>query len=117
MERPKWIKDKIVDADFEIVRCQTFDDWKDWVQDDGCYLLIRTYLESHEIGVAICDYQHTILKEFRGRRAQDIYFNLFKYDIDNKKGWFTRMDHAAYLGKELKKAEVCLAIGIEYIQE
>lgn len=117
MERPAWVKDKIIAQDFEVIRTKPFDDWKDWRQDDGCYILIKVYYDTHEIGVAICDYKHMILKEFRGSRPQDLYFNIFKYDQDNKKGWFTRMDHAAYLGKELKKAEFCLAMGLAYQQE
>ncbi|MBS3064459.1 MAG: DUF4346 domain-containing protein [DPANN group archaeon] len=31
--------------------------------------------------------------------------------------WFGRLDHAAYIGKELKKAEMCLALGSDYYQE
>ena len=117
MERPAWVKDKNVAEDFEVIISKPFDGYKDWKQDDGCYVLIRIYLDTHEIGVAVCDYKHTILKEFRGKRAQDIYFNLFKFDEENKKGWFKRLDHAAYLGKELKKAEICMALGLEYTQE
>ncbi|HLG25026.1 MAG TPA: DUF4346 domain-containing protein [Candidatus Nanoarchaeia archaeon] len=117
MERPAWVKDKKVDKDFEVIRVKKWDDYKDFKMDNGCYLLIRNYFDTHEIGIAVCDYQHTILKEFRGTRAQDLYFAIFDFDEKNKKGWFNRMDHAAYLGKELKKAEICLAMGIEYVQE
>jgi len=28
-----------------------------------------------------------------------------------------KMDHAAYLGKELKKAEMCMVLGCDYYQE
>mgnify|MGYP001557863314 FL=1 len=117
IERPAWVKDKKVADDFEVIRAKPFDAYKDWKQDNGCYVLIRVYRDTHEIGVAICDYKHTILKEFRGKIPQDLYTSIFKYDEENKKGWFTRFDHAAYLGKELKKAEICLAMGVEYVQE
>jgi len=43
--------------------------------------------------------------------------SIFKYQEENKKAWFARYGHAGYLGKELKKAEICLAIGTEYIQD
>ena len=117
MDRPAWVKDKKVAEDFEVIRTKAYDDYKDHRNDDGCYVLIRVYWDTHEIGVAICDYKHTILKEFRGKRAQDIYVAIFKYDEQNNKNWFKVPDHAAYLGKELKKAEICLALGTEYIQE
>lgn len=117
MEHPSWIKDKKVAKDFEVIRKDDWDSYKDFIMDKGCYTLIRTYPDTHEIGVAICNPDHTILKEFRGRIAQQIYDTLFRYDEDNKKGWFTRMEHAAYLGKELKKAEISLVLGSNYVQE
>lgn len=116
-ERPAWIKDKNVADDFEIFQVDTLDDYKDFKTDDSCYVLIKIYRDRHEIGVAVCNYQHKILKEFRGRRAQDIYVAMFKYSDEKKLNWFKRMDHAAYLGKELKKAEICLSIGCDYFQE
>ncbi len=116
-KRPAWVKDKKVDDDFEVISTPPYDDYKDLVIDDGCYALIRLYQDTYEIGVAICDYQHTILKEFRGKRAQAIYTALFAYDRAHKKNWFTKMDHAAYLGKELKKAELCLTLALPYYQE
>ena len=117
IDRPAWIKDKKIAEDFEVINVKNWDDYKDFKMDEGCYILIRVYTDTHDIGVAICDYKHTILKEFRGRRAQDLYTAIFDYDANNNKSWFKRFDHAAYLGKELKKAEICLAVGIEYIQE
>ncbi|MDP3728428.1 MAG: DUF4346 domain-containing protein [bacterium] len=115
---PVWIKDKKVAADFAIYEVPRWDDIKDFIFDkEGCYVLIKIYRESHDIGVAICNQEHVILKEFRGRRAQDIYSAIFKFDREHKLGWFQVVDHAAYLGKELKKAEICLALGSDYYQE
>ena len=116
-ERPAWVKDKKVADDFEVIHAKNYDDYKDLKIDDGCYILVKVYLDTHEIGVAICDYQHTIFKEFRGRRAQELYTTIFDYDEKHKKNWFKRLDHAAYLGKELKKAEFCLTMALEYYQE
>ena len=63
------------------------------------FSLCDVALKLHEIGAAVCDYQHTILKEFRGKRANDIYVAMFKYNDEHKKNWFKVLDHAAYLGK------------------
>ncbi len=115
--KPEWIKDKKIAPDFEIFDVPKWDDYKDFKTDNGSYVLIKVYRDRHEIGVAICNYEHIILKEFRGRRAQDIYNAIFKYVEDNKLNWFGRLDHAAYIGKELKKAEMCLALGSDYYQE
>lgn len=50
---------------------------------------------------------------FRGRAAQDIYHRILL-----EKKYVAYTTHAAYLGKELKKAELALALGIDrYYQE
>ena len=117
MEKPKWVKKQKHAKDFEVINSKQWDDYKDFRMDKGSYVLIKIYRDSHQIGVAVCDYNHAILKEFRGRRAQDIYHSIFDYSEKHNKKWFTKLDHAAYLGKELKKAEMCLAVGAEYIQD
>ena len=117
IEKPAWVKDKKVAEDFEVIEVRKWDDYKDFKMDGGCYVLIRIHWDKGEVGAAICDYKHTILKEFRGKRPQDIYNAIFDYSEKNDKKWFTRLEHAAYLGKELKKAEMCLSIGTEYTQE
>ena len=117
MEKPKWVKKQKQAKDFEVINADKYDDYKDFRIDKGCYVLIRVYSDTHEIGVGICDYNHAILKEFRGTRAQDLYTTIFDYSEKHKKSWFNRLEHVAYLGKELKKAEICLAMGNEYVQE
>ena len=117
IDKPAWVKDKKVADDFEIIQAKKWDDYKDFKMDDGCYTLVKVHWDKYEIGVAICDYNHVILKEFRGRRPQDIWQAIFSHMEEHKKNWFKRLDHAAYLGKELKKAEICMSIGTEYVQE
>lgn len=116
-ERPDWIRDKKTDPEFEVIRVPEWDDYRDFKIDDGCYVLIRIYRDRHEIGVGICNYEHVLLKEFRGRRSQDLYTAIFQHGEQKGRSWFRRMDHAAYLGKELKKAEICMAAGSDYYQE
>lgn len=117
MAKQKWLRKQKYAKSFEVIRVRKWDDIKDFILDDGCYLLIRTYKKTKEIGVAICDYRHVILKEFRGKRCQDIYNGIFEYSSKHRKNWFKKLDHAAYLGKELKKAEMVLAAGKDYVQE
>ncbi|MBI5398321.1 DUF4346 domain-containing protein [Candidatus Woesearchaeota archaeon] len=117
-QRPKWVKDKQLHKDFEVIQCGQYDDYQDHKNDDGCYILMRVDFEFYEIQVAILNYQHEILKVFKGKRPQDIYHAIFEYEKKHTLSWFTEKQHIAYLGKELKKAEIALALGnIGYYQE
>src|SRR3989338_5124920 len=117
-EKPRWVKDKILHKDFEVILCKPYDDYKDHKNDEGCYVLIKVDFEFYEIQVAISNYKHEILKVFKGRRAQDIYHAIFEYEKAHGLKWFTEKQHIAYMGKELKKAEIALALGnAGYYQE
>src|SRR5437773_1420103 len=105
-----------VSPDLEIIDCPAYDPIKNFHRDPtGVYVLIRCDLEKSLIEVAICDKKHTIIKVFRGRKAQDLYYTLFEHEKNHV--WFSRKDHAAYLGKELKKAECALLGKEKYVQE
>lgn len=118
LPRPRWIKDKSVHKDFEVIQCKPYDDYKDHKNDNNCYVLIKVDFEYAEIQVAICNYKHEIIKVFKGRRSQDIYNTIFDYEKEHNLPWFTEKQHIAYLGKELKKAEIALALGNSgYYQE
>jgi tetrahydromethanopterin S-methyltransferase subunit A len=97
--------------DFEVINVPKFNEIEETKLDKSCYVLIKIYRETKEIGVAICNYNDIILKEFRGRKALDIYEEIFKGN------YITSLSHAAYLGKELKKAEIALEMSSEYHQE
>lgn len=47
----------------------------------------------------------------KGKRAEDIYWKIIE------EGLVGKLDHAAYLGKELNKAEMALKVNRSYIQE
>jgi hypothetical protein len=118
MKRPSWVKDKTLAKDFEVIDCPNYDDYKDHKNDDGCYVLIKVDFEYREIHVAVCNYSHEILKLFKGKQAQDLYDAIFNYEKEHNLKWFNEKQHIAYLGKELKKAEVALALGNSgYYQE
>ncbi|HLD07141.1 MAG TPA: DUF4346 domain-containing protein [Candidatus Nanoarchaeia archaeon] len=118
-ERPKWVKDKSTADGFEVVQTPAWDDYKDFkIEPTGHYVLVKILWDKAQISVAVCDKEHRILREFRGRRAQDIWTALFSYEEQHNVQWLTRKDHIAYLGKELKKAEIALAMGnTGYYQE
>ncbi|MBS3093865.1 DUF4346 domain-containing protein [Candidatus Pacearchaeota archaeon] len=117
-QRPRWVKDKTLHSDFEVIQSKTYDDYKDHKNDMGCYVLIKVDFEFYEIHLAVCNYKHEIVKVFKGRRAQDIYSTLFEYEKNNNLQWFNEKQHIAYIGKELKKAEIALSMGNSgYYQE
>ena len=117
-QRPRWVKDKLLHKDFEVIQCNPYDDYKDHKNDDGCYVLVKVDFEFYEIQLAIVNYQHEILKVFRGKRAQDVYNAVFEYEKEHNMQWFKEKQHIAYIGKELKKAEIALALGSSgYYQE
>lgn len=117
-QRPRWVKDKTLAENFEVIECKPYDDYKDHKNDNACYILVKVDFEFCEIQVAICNYKHEIMKVFRGKRSQDVYNAIFDYEKEHNVEWFTEKQHIAYLGKELKKAEIALALGnTGYYQE
>jgi len=105
--------------DCQTVECPEYDVYKDFKRDPGgYYALIKVNFELSRIEVGICDKDHAIIQIFRGRKSQDIYNAIFKYEKDNNVEWFQEKTHIAYLGKELKKAELALVMGNSaYFQE
>ena len=112
-----WHKQSIA-SNLEIIDCTPYDPIKDFRMDPaGYYVLIRADKSQALIEVAICDGKHQIMKVFRGNKSQDLYFSIFEYEKKHHCEWFRRKDHIAYLGKELKKAEMALVGKEEYVQE
>ena len=107
------------DKNCELIPCAQYDTYKDFKLDpSGHYVLIRVNFEYLRIDVAICSKDNYILKVFSGSKAQDVYHAIFQYEKQNKLEWFLDKEHIAYLGKELKKAEIALSLGNNaYFQE
>ena len=113
-----WQKQKKV-KDCETINCPSYHPYDDFRRDPtGFYTLVRVNFEYGCIEVALCDKSHKIVKIFSGRRAQDIYNAIFVYEKKHNLRWFQEKNHIAYLGKELKKAELALSLGNNaYYQE
>jgi hypothetical protein len=123
MKNYVWHK-QTVSPDLQVIECSdcdpcsVFDPIRDFHRDPtGAYVLIRCDRTNSQIETAICDKKHTIIKVFRGRKAQDVYHTIFQYQRQHKANWISTNDHAAYLGKELKKAEFSLSSQEDYVQE
>lgn len=108
-----------IDEDCKFVDCRPNDPILDFHRDpSGYYVLIRPDFTTRNIEVAICNKAHVIQWVFKGKSAVDVYEGIFAYEKKHQRRWFLDKGHAAYLGKELKKAEIALTLGQNnYFQE
>lgn len=113
-----WAK-QVMAKDCVEIDCPGHDGYKDFRLDSsGYYVLIRIEWDILKIAVAICNKKHEIVAVFRGSKVQDVYCAIFRFEKEHKVEWFKTKEHIAYLGKELKKAEIAMAMGIkDYFQE
>jgi len=57
------------------------------------------------------DYKERLLRTIEGDNPRDLYLTIVEA------GWVSRLDHAAYLGKELTRAALALQTGQEFTQD
>ncbi len=81
------------------------------VMDKAGYFVILPITGRNLINVEHYSYDNILLRVIEGKDAREIYWTI----IENN--WVTSLSHAAYLGKELAKAELSLKNGLKYIQE
>lgn len=83
----------------------------DIIMDKAGYFVILPIPEKNIISVEHYSYDNTLLRVIEGKDARSIYWTI----IENK--WVTFLSHAAYIGKELEKAELSLKLGFKYVQD
>ena len=105
VKKYKWVKP--VEKIEETIEA-THDSIKDWNPDPKGYFLIRV---TNRIEVGFVTSEHNITKMIYGNNAITIYNTIVRKKL------LTRLEHAAYLGKELYKAELALRYGKKYVQE
>jgi tetrahydromethanopterin S-methyltransferase subunit A len=79
--------------------------------DKAGYFVIIPQPTDMNILVEHYNYDNQLLRVIRGENARKIYWTI----IENE--WVSLLSHAAYLGKELNKAELSLTEGFKYIQD
>ena len=89
----------------------SYDELKDWRMDPKGYFLIRVDRTRGVVEVGHCGKLNTVDVKITGRTPQEIYFTACE------QGLLSRLDHAAYLGKELAKAFLALKHGWMYVQD
>ncbi len=88
-----------------------YDDKKEFILDKKGYFLIRINRRNKNIEVAYCKFRNKIEYKVVGKKPLEIYQTIIK------KGLISRMDHAAYLGRELQKAYIAIRENKEYVQD
>jgi tetrahydromethanopterin S-methyltransferase subunit A len=79
--------------------------------DKAGYFVVLPLPQKGLINVEHYSYDHTLLRIIEGETARALYLTI----VEN--GWVTELNHAAYLGKELAKAELSLQHGLKYTQD
>jgi tetrahydromethanopterin S-methyltransferase subunit A len=79
--------------------------------DKAGYFVIIPRAEKGDIAVEHYSYDNKMLRTIEGRDARGIYWTI----IQN--GWVSQLSHAAYLGKELTRAELSLKHGFKFVQD
>ena len=79
--------------------------------DKAGYFVVLPVTGRGVINVEHYGYDNTLLHVIEGTTARSLYLAI----IDQ--GWIGELSHAAYLGKELTKAELSLRLGFKYVQD
>ncbi|MBD3318897.1 DUF4346 domain-containing protein [Candidatus Woesearchaeota archaeon] len=87
----------------------SYNSLKEWRADPKGYFTIKPFAKL--IKVRFCNYEHKVLLVIEGRSAEEIYNTIIRENL------VSRLDHAAYLGAELQKAEIALQNGLSYVQD
>lgn len=77
--------------------------------DKAGYFVIN--IEGGTILVEHYSYKERFLRIIEGQDARSIYLTIVR------NGWVSKLDHAAYIGKELTKAELSIRHGFQYLQD
>lgn len=79
--------------------------------DKAGYFVILPQSDKETITVEHYSYDNTLLRVIEGKNARNLYWTV----IEN--GWITQLNHAAYIGEELMKAELSIRLGFKYVQD
>jgi tetrahydromethanopterin S-methyltransferase subunit A len=82
-----------------------------WVQDSRGYFTIKPFFSRNKIFVRYSDSEGELKYTFAGVTTPQIV-----QEIINRR-LISRLDHAAYLGKEIKKAMIALKNKLKYVQD
>jgi ferredoxin len=88
-----------------------YDSRKEWKMDPKGFFTIKPFPEEKVIRVRYYNAKHQLTALIEGKNAEEIYNTIIR------EGFVSNMNHAAYLGSELQKAEIALKHKSEYVQD
>ena len=88
-----------------------YDSRKEWIMDKKGFFTIKPFPEEGVIRVRYYDAKHRLRLVIEGKNAEEIYNTIVREKL------ISRLDHAAYLGSELQKAELAMKYNKKYVQD
>ena len=88
-----------------------YDRIKDWVMDPKGYFTIKPFPEEMMIKVRYYSADGKLQSVVEGKTAMEIYNTIVR------EGMVSSLQHAADLGAELMKSEICMKLKKEYVQD
>jgi tetrahydromethanopterin S-methyltransferase subunit A len=92
------------------IKAQKFNKNKIKLDEAGYFVIIPSKKEKM-ITVEHYSYNNKLLRTIEGKNSRDIYLTI----VSNR--WITELSHAAYIGKELEKAELSIQKGFKFVQD
>ncbi len=89
----------------------SYNTYKEWKQDPSGYFLIKINRETQEISAGFCTNDNVLRVEIVGKNAEELYNTILREEL------VSSLQHAAYLGLELQKAEIALKLNLKYVQD
>ncbi len=96
------------EADSQVILVQGQDSVK---LDPAGYFVVLPQPDQRAILVEHYGYDNSLLHTIQGTSARDLYLSI----VD--RGWVGELSHAAYLGKELARAELSMELHFRYVQD
>jgi tetrahydromethanopterin S-methyltransferase subunit A len=84
---------------------------KEWVQDTKGYFLIDTRIDEQLMYAHFYSSDKTYQLSVVGETAEDVYYTIIRKEL------VSSLQHAAYLGAELYKAQLCMQEHKKYVQD
>lgn len=104
------IKKPIIAEHVRVIKA-SYDTFKEWKQDTVGYWLFRVDRKKNAIQAGFCRKNNVMEVMITGTDGEEIHNTIVR------EGLVKSLQHAAYIGHELMKAEVALRLGIPYIQD
>ncbi|OGR87943.1 MAG: hypothetical protein A3A86_04420 [Elusimicrobia bacterium RIFCSPLOWO2_01_FULL_60_11] len=88
-----------------------YDSRKEWKMDPKGFFTIKPYPDEQMIRVRYYGEDHALKLSIEGANAEEIYVTLVREKL------VSTLEHAAYVGCELMKAEIAMKKNLPYVQD